>query len=163
MLLNTKHRSRRRSIGQWCSDIWTTIDRWIRTIVKFIYNRNRGEILGRTGQRWSTNKFSSVCPDVWSIYHLGKLAAFYLFFYLALSGFFLICLSIFMCFLPLNRPRFVTKASRLTSRSNQLTPGSFHKTLHIHTCDEDNSCLRTCISSADQFRFNRSTNVDHFI
>lgn len=63
------------------------------------------------------------CAPLVRPFLLGKLAAFYFFFYLALAGFFSLYLSIFMSFLPLNQPRCTGKASRLTSRANPLSPG----------------------------------------
>ncbi len=54
---------------------------------------------------------------------IGKLAAFYFFFYITLGGLFCLYLSIFMSFLPLNQPRYIGKESQLTSRANLLSPG----------------------------------------
>lgn len=54
---------------------------------------------------------------------LGQLAAFYFFFYIALGGFFCLCLAVFMSFLPLDQPRYIGKDSSLTSRANPLSPG----------------------------------------
>jgi hypothetical protein len=56
---------------------------------------------------------------------IGKLAAFYFFFYIALGGFFCLYLSIFMSLLPLNQPRYIGNDSLLTSRANPLSPGFF--------------------------------------
>lgn len=56
---------------------------------------------------------------------VGKLAAFYFFFYITLAGFFCLYLSIIMIFLPLNQPRYIGKDSRLASRLNPLSPGVF--------------------------------------
>ena len=52
MSLKTKIKSHR-SIGEWCQDFWLTIDKRIRSLRKFIINRERREIFGRDGKRWS--------------------------------------------------------------------------------------------------------------
>ncbi|UJR35349.1 hypothetical protein I4U23_028107 [Adineta vaga] len=104
--MDLKRKSKaRRSIGQWCQDFWSTIDRYISSLRRFIYNREQGEICGRDGKRWS------------------KLAAFYFFFFITLAGFFCLYLSIFMSLLPLNQPKYIGKSSCLTSRVNSLSPG----------------------------------------
>ena len=42
-----------RSIGQWCQEFWSSVERRIRSLAKFALNWNRREVLGRNAKRWS--------------------------------------------------------------------------------------------------------------
>lgn len=70
-----------------------------------LYNSKRKEFLGRDGAGW------------------GKLGVFYFFFYLGLAGFFCAMLAVFMALSPRDRPRYYLDASRMSTRSNPLSPG----------------------------------------
>jgi hypothetical protein len=122
MHLTTKPKHRR-SIGEWCQDFWSITDKRIRSLGTFIYNSEDRKIFGRHGKRWSMKKVFYFIHFLIQIFLIGKLAAFYFFFYITLGGFFCLYLSIFMSFLPLNRPRYIGKDSRFTSRANPLSPG----------------------------------------
>ena len=100
----------------------TNIAQSIRSFGQFVYNRKNHQILGRDGKQWSRIEF--LCLDRFDIFLLvGKLAAFYFFFYITLGGFFCLYLAIFMSLLPLNRPRYIGKDSLITSRSHPFSPG----------------------------------------
>lgn len=116
-------RQPRRSAGQWCQDVCSSGDRRIRSLAKFAFNWDRRELLGRNAQRWSRVRYFFGTHSFMSILLLGKLAAFYFFFFLALAGFFCFYLSIYMSLVPLDQPRYTGKASRFTSRTNPLSPG----------------------------------------
>jgi hypothetical protein len=113
----------RRSIGDWCQHFRLNINERIHSLGHFIYNREHQKILGRDGKQWSMIKKCFLLFVYIKICVVGKLAAFYFFFYIGLGGFFCLYLSIFMSFLPLNQPRCIGKESRLTSRAHPLSPG----------------------------------------
>jgi len=70
-----------------------------------LYNPKKKQFLGRDGAGW------------------GKLGIFYFFFYLGLAGFFCAMLAVFMALSPRDRPRYYLHASRMSTRSNPLSPG----------------------------------------
>lgn len=104
------------------------ITQWIRSFGQFIYNRQDHRILGRDGKQWS------MIQSPWSNFYfplLGKLAAFYFFFYVTLGGLFCLYLAVFMSFLPLNQPRYVGQESQITSRGHPLSPGWKRRFVHV--------------------------------
>ncbi|CAF0767076.1 unnamed protein product [Adineta ricciae] len=131
-----------RSIGQWCEDFGSNLDRGISSLKKFLYNQRRGEICGRNSKQWS------------------RLSAFYFFFFITLAGFFCLYLSIYMSSLPLNQPRYIGKASRLTTRANPLSPGLSFRPQPEFNPKEMYTVIRFTANGTGH-RGKRSTNEDY--